>query len=309
MDIEQIFPGGEWKNDNEYVCRCPICNDHRYHNHCHINPEKGVFHCFYCGEGGSLSYLLKEFADIRVEIDLPRKEIQKKQKYPETDFWKFSKITGLSGTLDRLALSYMKRRGFDRKICEDYDIRFGDSGRYYGRIIVPIFENGRVVCFSARSFLKIILPKYLFPYHGETLIAKSEAVFGYDLVKDNFKSDGFGVIITEGIFDAIRANIFDYPGLRAVSILGKKLSKGQLFKLLKLPKNLIYFVMMDADAGRDGLEIAKTLCNYGRTSRLCRLKKGDPDSVPRSEFVRAIEESKEFSFDLELEITVMGENS
>ena len=94
LNIEQIFPGGEWKNEDEYIIRCPICGDHRTHNHCHLNPQKGVYHCFYCGEGGSLARLIKEYAEEKGQVE-PRKGIIEKKKHPETDFEKFSKIYGL----------------------------------------------------------------------------------------------------------------------------------------------------------------------------------------------------------------------
>lgn len=306
MDIEEIFPGGEWKDEYEYVIRCPVCGDHNTHNHCHVNPTKGVFHCFYKGCSGSLTRLVKEYGGgVKVET---RKGVIEKKKYLEVDFDQFKKVAGVGGTLDRLAFTYLKDRGVTKDEINKYDIRYATYGRYYGRVLFPIYEDGRLVNFVGRSFLHFIKPPYLFPFRGETLLTHLEAIFGYDRMCNNLSDS---LVITEGVFDAIavdRVGAQAVPGFRSISILSKALSKGQLFKLLKLHKETKFYIMLDADAHEDALLIARRLNAYNRYVQVAFLTTGDPASIFKEDISIALEHSQLFSEELLVETLLGGKN-
>lgn len=293
MNIEEIFPEGVWKGD-EYVIRCPICGDSKTHNHLHINSEKGVYHCFYKGCSGKLKKLLKEYAG---GADLePRQGVVEKKQYPEVDFSTFYTIAGTEGPNDRLAFAYLRNRGLTKKDIDFYNILYAPNGRYFGRVIVPIYEEGKIVCFSARSFLPFVNPKYMFPHSGETLLTTSEAVFGYDKFA-KVDAYSFDLFITEGVFDAIAvAKRLQQP---SVSILSKFASDGQIAKLLRL-KVVRFFVMLDSDARVDSLKVAKKLSSYGRDVRICFLEEGDPESANDDDFYNAIEKAQPFSIEVEI---------
>ena len=295
MNIEEIFPGGTWKDEYEYVIRCPVCGDHATHSHCHINPTKGVFHCFYKGCSGSLAQLVKEYGGgAKVET---RKGVIEKKKYLEVDFDQFKKVTGVGNTLDRLAFTYLKDRGVTIEEIAEYDIRYATHGRYYGRVLFPIYEDERLVNFVGRSFLHFVDPPYLFPHHGETLITSAEAIFGYSEVVTRPR----GIyIIVEGVFDAVRVNKWSNdPGVRGLAILSNQISKGQVHKLLGL-EDAGFFVMLDSDARQEAIKVARLLCNYNRDVRIAFLEQGDPASVSDEEFSKAIGCSKKFSIDSEM---------
>lgn len=299
MNIEELLPDGQWVSENEYVVRCPFL-DHPTHNHCYINVAKGVFFCHFadCGEKGTIKKLLKEY-EIIGELEL-EKEITEKRKYEPTDFSQFLNVTGKNGTLDLLALTYLKRRGLSEDEIELYDIRFSDSGKYYGRILVPISENDKVVCFATRSFMPFIKPKYLYPHRGETLFTPGEAIFGYEEAWKDTIYNIASMVITEGIFDAIAVN--RVKGVRGLAILSSHLTEGQLCKLLKLSKKFTYLVALDADAHKDAVKIAEQLANLGRTVKLVLLEKGDPASVSEEELMKALDAAKLFSFEEKLSI-------
>lgn len=300
MTIEEIFPDGEWKDENNYRIRCPYCGDHATHDHCDINvttPQR--FHCFYCGAHGTLKKLLKD-QDKSGSLE-PRKGVTEKKKYEPIDFNQFKKVTGKTGTLDRLALAYLtKKRGLTRAELELYNVRFAAAGRFYGRVLIPLYEDGILVNFIARSFLPFIQPKYLFPHHGETLLTTAEAIFGYGTLP---AANSMGVyVIVEGVFDAIRVNRRARDlGVIGLAIMSSHLSAGQLHKLLEL-KNPGFFIMLDADAHVNELRVAKSLVNYDRAVRLCLLPSGDPDSLDDAGFDAAINNSQKFSFDLEMQL-------
>jgi len=43
--------------DGELIFLCPICDDSS--GHMHLNPDKGVWHCYRCGEGGRITALMR----------------------------------------------------------------------------------------------------------------------------------------------------------------------------------------------------------------------------------------------------------
>ena len=288
MNIEELLPEGEWASEDEYVVRCPFCGDHPTHNHCHVNPVKGVFFCHYSGDKGPIGKLLKKY-EVVGELE-PRKGITEKRKYEPTDFSKFLKVVGKNGTLDLLALTYLRKRGLSEDEIKFYDIRFSGAGRYYGRVLMPIYENRKLVCFVARSFMSVIKPKYLYPHTGETLLTANEAMFGYE---EALKGGCAAIVITEGIFDAVAVNRI--VGLRGLAILSKYLSEGQLLKLLKLPKNITYYVVLDFDAHKDAVKVARKVGAYEREIKLVFLEKGDPASITGAELKEAMNRAELFS--------------
>lgn len=297
MTIEEIFPDGVWKSKEEYCIRCPVCGDHSTHDHCYCNVVKETYYCHFKGCRGNLRMLLEEHGEIELA---PRTGSTEKKKYKPTDFAQFANVAGRCGTLDRLASVYLKdKRKLTDKEIQSYDIRFASFGRYYGRVLIPIYENNRVVTFIARGFLPFVEPKYLFPHHGETINTTAEAVFGYNEVVDRPRRIH---VLVEGVFDAIRVDRRKKDlGIYALALMNNQLSEGQLHKLLRL-KDATFLVMMDADAHKEGLRITKTLFNYGRDARLCLLKKGDPDSLTDEQMDKVINASQPFSFDLEMKI-------
>jgi len=300
MNIEEMFPDGEWKSEKEYVIRCPFCGDHPTHNHCHVNVKKKVFFCHYEGCKGTLRELLKK-CEITGELESRKKDTEEK-KYELIDFSQFPRVKGDSGVLDGCAYDYLtdpleeRGRGLNKEEIEIYDFRFSGSGRFFGRVLVPIYEDHKVVNFVARRFLHRLKEKYIFPHTGETLLTSSEAIFGYEEALKGCAA----VMVTEGVFDAIAANrVVD---LRGVAILSSHLSKGQLYKLLRLPKDIDFFVCLDSDAHKKTLKIAKELYVLGRKVKIILLKKGDPASISRDELVEAMNSAEPYSLGLELRI-------
>lgn len=300
MNIEELLPDGQWVTSEEYIIRCPFCGDHPTHNHCHVNSAKGVFFCHFCGDKGSIEKLLKE-CEITGELE-PRKGITEKRKYEPTDFSQFSKVVGKNGTLDLLALTYLKKRGLSKDEIELYDFRFSNSGRYYGRVLTPIRENDKVVCFVGRSFISVIKPKYLYPHTGETMLTANEAIFGYgETERDGCET----VVITEGIFDAIAAN--KIMGLRGLAILSSHLSESQFNKLLKLSRSTKFFVALDSDAHEKAIGIAEKLWAEGRRVSVMLLgeknsEKKDLASISEGELIKALGIAEQYSFCLKRKI-------
>jgi len=295
MNIETIFPGGEWKTPEEYVIKCPICGDHQTHFHCYVNSERGVYKCWFCGEGGSLKALIGKYGGGE-SFTAPRKGIVEKQRYERLDFSKFPEVTGEGGKVDRLALGYLLKRGLTKSDIKRYGIRYSDRGRFSGRVLLPIIEDNEIVCFSARSFFSWNKPKYLFPHHDQMKLTTSECVWGIDAALEQNR-----VIITEGIFDAIAVNrLSGKLGIAAVSLLSKNMSVGQCHKLLALGHGIEFIVLLDSDARDDGLKIAKQLHAYGRRVLVGEIAEGDPASLSIEELEEVILRTQPYGLMLEV---------
>lgn len=298
MKLEEIFPEGVWATSTEYLIRCPLCQDHPTHNHMYINVEKGLFICHYCGEKGTLKYLLKKFAE-GAELE-PRSERIEKKRYEKIDFSIFPKVKKSKETsLGWMAYKYLENRGITEEEIETYDIRYATEDRYAGRVLIPVYEEEKVVCFSARACYKYIKPKYLFPHYGETILTAGEAIFGYDKMRQ-IKGISEACIV-EGVFDAVAINrkyLMQYHGL---AIMGNSITDVQIYKLLKLDKDAIFWVMLDATARHEALRVAKKLEAYGRNVKIVFLEKGDPDIATREELDLAFLNAKSYDFDLQIE--------
>lgn len=288
MNIEEVFPGGKYQPNGEYVIRCIQCGDSPTHNHLYINEEKGVFYCFYCGYSGKLEKLLKEHStDPGLK---PRPMITEKEKRSPIDFSLLPKVTKESNWV---AFSYLKKRGLTDNEIEMYDIRYADKGKYECRVIVPIYEEGQVVCFSARDFVGL-RKKYLFPAYGETLLTAGEAIFNLNRAKE---INPHWVIVSEGVFDAIHLDRI--LGTVGLSILSNELARGQLKKLLRLPNHTVFIIMLDSDAHKKSMKMARKLYECGRTVYVSLLDEGDPASLSQSDLDKAISYAQRFSLELE----------
>lgn len=302
MRIEEIFPEGHWESEEEYRIRCPICGDNSdkddKHN-CAINVVKRTFHCWFGECKGNLRDLLRKKYSEEEIISAPAK---KSKTIVPIDFSEFLPVTGKrEGVMDEMALGYLKNRGIILSDVRHYDIRYSSKDTFFGRIIVPIKENDKMVCFVGRDYIGSKL-KYLYPKRGETPLSISKVVFNLEsAIRENAKN----VVITEGVFDSMAIDKIN--GLRGVALLGHNLSKIQLIKLLKLPITR-FFVCMDADMHKETVNIVKRLSDQGRIARAVLLREGDPASISKEELIKSLKSAEQYSYNLESRIMRKNKN-
>jgi len=294
MRIDEFFPDGEWKSSEEYVITCPFCGDNPTHNHCYVNVVKKKFYCHYCGACGSVSRLIKKAGFPKTSL---LDKSKTKRAVGRIDFSKYPLVTGEKGVMDALALTYLKDRGLEIGDVYNYDIRYSERGQFYGRVLFPVYEEGKVVCFVGRSFLSMVKPKYLFPKKGQTLLTSSEVIFNYDKALSK-KVDACAIV--EGIFDSI--SVEKKIGLLSLAIMRNRISRVQLLKLLRLSKNIEFFVIMDSDSNRETIGLVRQLWERGRKVKAVFLPSGDPDSLSKEKLAQSILSAKGYSVLLEREI-------
>ncbi len=108
---------------------------------------------------------------------------------------------------------------FKRNIPKQYNCYVAYSGKYQGRIIIPVFIKDKLMYFQGRSIFDNIKPKYLNPVVDKT---------GIILNSDRFNRDK-SIIVTEGIIDAW---MVEYN--QGTSCLGSYFNDSLIKRLLKM---------------------------------------------------------------------------
>ena len=139
-----------------------------------ISLDKGLYHCFSCGYGGSLKNLYYEkfgrsiYRDLGIKrsLNLYNNEVEKADLslIPETDFGFEGKWFPMNAT--DLSKNWMKSRGFNSELMNTLGVKYLKYGRTYKRsdptnkehwrfysemTMIPIYENRKLLCFEARQ--------------------------------------------------------------------------------------------------------------------------------------------------------------
>lgn len=233
--LSEVVAVNNYNEDNISI-ECPYCGKGKNHFLVSTTPKKPVFHCFHCGKSGNWASLIVKvkgmnYAQARELVDTGIYFQEAKQKkvleFPKVEFPPVTPWTDETW-------QYIMDRGIFQKTAWEYGIYYCGSGKFYQRIILPVYFGGKRVAFQARATngqaKKYDNPKG-FPF--------SRVLFNYD------KYDGQGeVIVVEGIFDAIRLT---QEGLCSMATFGKEISSDQIELLVDLGVNKIK-LFYDPDA-------------------------------------------------------------
>ena len=134
-----------------------------------------------------------------------------------------------------------------------------------GRLILPVFEKGRLVYYTGRTLIGQGKK-----YYNPTNVVKGKSEFLFNLdVAEKYKN----VVVDEGFFDSVRV------GDNSVALLGNSISDVQLEKLLLAGFEKIC-VCLDAEARKEGIQLALKLQQHFETW-IVFLPKNDPDVALR----------------------------
>jgi len=290
----------------EFRINCFRCDDAT--GNLEISLDKGIFHCWKCNYSGKLVRLLKDYLGYLPNIDEYVSPDDLRRFSPEVLFQKEGRKPGeflglpeeyISLTSDfltyvgRKALRYVLSRMTEGDV-ENYQIGYCGLGKYKWRVIIPVIEDGRPVYFIARTFMGES-PTYKNPEKEEVGIGKEEVVF--NLGGKASREDG--VVICEGVFDAIRV------GDAGVAIFGTSLSDIQMFKLLEVSKKFI--ILLDGD--RPGIEGAIKMAHklLSLRNEVCVVvpPKGDPSDWSNGEISQWLSQAKPFNSNQEIRLKLL----
>ncbi len=138
-------------------------------------------------------------------------------------------LTGLSSRFAR----YLVNRGFRRRdvaaVIERYDLRYTFTGRFKGRLVMPITVDDRLVGWTGRAIVRAE-QRYLSEPAGPHL---KKNLFNYDRAADG----GRLLAVVEGPLDALKVDFYGSPlGVHAVAMLTTSLTDGQRCQLLTLSR-------------------------------------------------------------------------
>lgn len=280
---------GECRGHNEEKGQtkfdCPACSADKYmpegdgKGKLEINYKKGVFKCWVCSHTnnmhGPIERLIKRYGNKTILRDYTL--VKPDTRYESNEILETNGEISLPDEFIPLskgnstkqyfnyALKYLKDRGIDDKIIEEYNIGYAAEGKYRGRIIIPSYdEYGELNFFVSRTFRRWVKPKYLNPD-----VEKQNIVFNHNRI--NFDST---IYLVEGPFDHIVTP-------NSICLLGKTLPR-KIKNILLENANTDVVIVLDPDAIDNAIEIYKEL-NFGRLHgkiKLCTPPEGhDASSI------------------------------
>ena len=253
---------------------CPYCKDKRFH--LGINKKAGIYSCWICKKSGNIISLIQELENtsqyeaiqIYKNFSISNEEkssslleaienargitnsISKVKLEQKPDLQLPDNVLPLKEALERFSIlqEYISSRGFDEKDVESWgNIYLCPIGKYSGRIIFPVYIEGKFVNYSGRTIINQSL-RYLNCPNSEAIIPMKDCLYNYD--KWNI---GESVIITEGILDCLKTQ--KLLNKKVIALFGKEISDNQLLLISKKKPSKIY-LFLDRDAWNKALEIA-----------------------------------------------------
>jgi DNA primase len=223
-----------------------------------LNLEKGVFRCWSCGKRGNVQRFMQMYGlEVQDELEFamddvltsirhiqedPQKVAQAPVDFDPRELWACGRIQDAP----KPYRAYLDDRQVGKSEFDAYHILYCDNekSRLNKRIIIPVFDEGRMVGFMARA-IDNRQPKYLYSQHFKKNDYLWNAAKGYA-----YRS----VLIVEGAFDAIRAwqALRESYQIMPVAMLGgAELGEGQINQLVKMGVERVYLGLDKDKAGTE----------------------------------------------------------
>jgi len=263
------------KGDEITLRDCPYCHNSRWNFQISVNGC--MFHCWVCGagKGETVASLLRQ-----AQIPFDPADIKIKRRAEEGPAGSIvlpnnRKLLYNDTRIAIMARNYMLSRDVDEALMEDWDMRIGlgeDKEKwgmdYFGWTVVPFYGLYGLEYFMAVN--SGFTNKYSFPDKDKFP----------ELGKDKFipkRRGSDSIILVEGLFDATSA--WKYTDLDVFPLFGKFIGSKQKELLLKVNYEKIY-VCLDADAIKEGMDLAETLYREGGNAYIvCLPDDSDPNEL------------------------------
>jgi hypothetical protein len=269
------FKEAKYNSSGEIHFNSPMVN-HDGKMRLYVNPEKSRFFDQKRQIGGSFLSFVSEYLDTSIReasVALIR-DYSSKQSHDKIEYKnvvqvhkdvelpqgiKFFFEADENSRTYKIAKKYLVDRCIPLdELAYVYDPKGDPEESFHNRIIVPFYEQGRLVYFIARTFEK----DNPFRYKNLKGIDASNFVFQIDKLEDD-------VFIFEGVFDALSLH---KPQV-GTAMLSNKLKLPQITKILdKAPKRIVFVTENDTNeeaikAGKRSLEWnLKTMMKYKPSS-------------------------------------------
>ena len=264
---------------------------------CYIHDGTGQWHCFSCEAKGNLSVLLQifgrkdlhelycgpSFCDdkdyikqmLKMGVEEEESDVGTRIRFPQGFNRNFATPIGAR------YMAYLRRRGLKWPIIKSLKLGFTHTDDIMKRrVIIPIYEGGKLIGYQGRSIKKNPQKKYRFPKG----IKMGKVIFNIDNVK------GATVVITEGVFDAMA---LIQQGYCAVAILGLNLTPYKVRKLILAGVNTVVVAVDSDGAGDDARNrLYEGLCQHFKVYSVRLPRKRDIDELDPYEWKEIYEGRK-----------------
>lgn len=246
-------------SSGEYIIRSPFVDDRK--GKLYVNKETGQWIDFKASgsrttdlTSGSFLMFVKEYLGLATASEAIKylvdnynfKTEKEEEKTENTDSKKVLKDLiikdGLKlfgdgknlGMFGKIAYNYVLERKLDDSYYPRLGYVFNSNSKFDKRVIIPFFENGKMVYFLARS----VDPKNLLRYLNPGKLDSKEYVFNIDKINEE-------VVLCEGVFDAMSITK-DQP---ASCLLSADIGTKQLSKIYEKKPNTIIYVPDQDETG------------------------------------------------------------
>ena len=220
-----------------------------------VDDDKGLFHCFTCGQGGDVVALYAALENLTIgeaarrlsqDYQIESKPIANFRRVVK-DLEEYKQKETEQPTVDLpICRPLQGYRRYSQEAIKHFDLRLVDDG-----VLLPLKDReGRLVGYSIRQINR--LPKYKNHPYG---LKKAELLYGLFENQQAIKETKT-VILTEGQFDTVR--VWDAGYRNVASSMGAGLSPEQARLLMPLVSTII--VLYDGDkTGREkAVELKET---------------------------------------------------
>ena len=282
--------------------QCPFCTDSS--NHCGVNPNTLLFHCWVCGKVGHFTDLLMELtglpfgackniiSDSTVTFKAPVFEMIVNLLEPKVIITE--SVTNVNTKLPRafelvtydtnfsLLDSYLERRNVSIDTIVKHRCGICKAGEYMNRLVIPIYYQGKLVSYQAADMSGFAQLRYRSAPLSMGRI--NDYLYNYDRIKV-----GGRMIVVEGILDAWRT------GDEAVAAFTSNLTEDQKKLIKEKGLSELYFCFdCELTAYYKAKKEAKEFEAYVPTVEVVKLPFGkDPDELGCEKIYECILETRE----------------
>lgn len=292
--IESLFGNGIVSNDGTNISvSCPVCRKDSKSSSkkkkLAVVIESGVYHCWVCeSKGRNISYIAKRHANVSKDLLNEVYEIfhfKETEKEIEEEKIRvvlpsdFELLTFSKGRYAASAKKYLRERGLSLDDLFKFKIGISSNGEFNNRVIFPSHcDNMNLNFYLSRTFDETTFRKY------KNCEAKRKEIIYNEYLIDWSQP----VILTEGIFDAIKA------GENAVPMLGSWIDEDYLLFRKLVVNNSDIILCLDPDAKDKEIKIAEKLSEYGNNVYLLPHQENDLGSMSHLDAKKLINKAKLF---------------
>jgi len=267
-----FWTSGKNISDGWISVSCPMCGEES--NHGAFAPDGFGYSCFICGKH-SVKKVLAEYTSWQEATTLI-KEYSSALYSPDTHIKERASVVEWpppnAVPMPSAHAKYLFDRGFDPKqMREQYGMECcWYSGPMKYRIVIPVYQNGRLVSYVGRDITGKSSLKYKNLSETKSVLPVKETIFNLDSIHET-------AIICEGPFDAIRF------GAHGVCVWGLQYTSIQTKLLASRLKRAVIAFDSERIARERAMELGADLDWQGVQVDILSIDAADPGELSKEE--------------------------